>query len=91
MGGKLEQEHRCRIDHRGNRVLDRTALGLGPLLLLLAWLRALLGLLCFLTVRSPNRLAGQRSGWPDGRQRDYADDEPPLHATEVTPPSMNSK
>jgi hypothetical protein len=91
MAAELEQKNGRRIDYRRDGALDWAALGLGALLLL-DRLRTLLGLLLgLLAVRSPSRLAGQRCGRPDGRQCDCANDKPPLHAADVTTPSMNSK
>jgi hypothetical protein len=90
MAAELEQKNGRRIDYRRDRALDWAALGLDPLLLL-DRLRFWLRLFGLLASRSPHRLTGQRRGRPDGRQCDCADDKPPLHAADVTTPSMNSK
>jgi len=91
MGGKSEQEGRRRIDHRRDRARYRAPLWLGALLLNLCLWQSLLGLFDLLAGPAPYRLAGERSGRAESRQSHCADDETPLHAPEVTTPSMNGK
>jgi hypothetical protein len=87
---KSEQEHRGRIDHRWDRALDRAALRLGALWLL-SLLLALLRLFGLLADRSPDGLACGRRGAAECRQCDCTDDEPPLHAANVTTSPMNGQ
>jgi len=90
MGLKSEQEDWRRIDHRRDGALHRAALRLSALRLL-DRLLALLRLLGFLAAGPADRLARKRRRRPQGRHCDCADDEPPLHAAQVTTQSMNGK
>jgi len=91
MGGKSEQEGRRWVDYRRDRARYWAALRLGALLLRLRLWLSLLGLFDLLAGPAAYRVAGERGGRPESRQSHCTDDEPPLHAAEVTTPTMNGK